>query len=185
MEYYSKGGRDKRTWSWWTLAHQRGWVPPHRGSRQEGTNTPSWPGRIERDIFLQSFSILIDVPGRRWSGSGRWSSTWASPPARPGTPPGSRCGTTRDWKSYFLSSLLERVFISMWAQNLTVVGHISIVAVRSPIAGELVNNILADTAIKERLFTNVMKIKSKHEIKKVSRIFSQQYKYSAPVGVRH
>ena len=51
----------------------------------------------------------------------------------------------------------------MRAQNLTVVGHISVVAVRSPIAGELVNNILADTAIKERLFTNTLKADSKHK----------------------
>ena len=51
----------------------------------------------------------------------------------------------------------------MRAQNLTVVGHISVVAVRSPITGELVNNILADTAIKERLFTNTIKADSKHK----------------------
>ena len=51
----------------------------------------------------------------------------------------------------------------MRAQNLTVVGHISVVAVRSPIAGELVNNILADTAIKEILFTNPLKANCKHE----------------------
>ena len=55
------------------------------------------------------------------------------------------------------------VFISTRAQNLTVVGHISVVAVRSPIAGELVNNILADTAIKEILFTNPLKADSKHK----------------------
>ena len=100
MEYYIKSGRDERTWSWWTLAHQRGWGPPHMGSRQEGTNTPSWPGRIERDIFLQSLSMLIAAPGQRWSGWGRWSSTWASPPARPGMPPGNRCGTTVEGKLY-------------------------------------------------------------------------------------
>ena len=59
-------------------------------------------------------------------------------------PQGNRCGTAEKRSAHFYPDIATFEF-----GHLAVIGHISIIAIWAAVAGELVNNILADAEIEQ------------------------------------